>query len=319
LLIPASGSSRAGAGFAVQGVAREAVSVNLSRADGTVKSRSKSGALEKPCRLAEGSSAIVTGKGPGDVVTENAEVRIGAVIPTYRHVDRLGEIATELRRIGLPVLIVDDGNEPVIAARIQALHDPLGGIEVERRGQNGGKGAAVKTGLAGAQARGWTHALQCDADGQHDLGKAPELIRLARENPKAVICGVPVYDASIPKSRKIGRNITHFWVWVEIMGGEIKDSMCGFRVYPVAETNAVIGREIMGDRMDFDTEILVQLNWRGLRTVETQVKVTYPEGNVSNFEMWKDNVRISLMHTRLALQAPVRVPIRMWRRANGMV
>ena len=43
--------------------------------------------------------------------------------------------------------------------------------------------------------------------------------------------------------------------------------------------------------------------------------MTYPEGNVSNFRMLSDNVRISAMHTRLVLQAPVRVPIRSARRA----
>jgi hypothetical protein len=103
---------------------------------------------------------------------------------------------------------------------------------------------------------------------------------------------------------------------VETLSNEISDSMCGLRVYPLKETLAVIGREWIGDRMDFDTEILVQLNWRGLRVIETPVRVTYPEGNVSNFRMLADNVRISLMHTRLALQAPVRVPLRMLRRAR---
>lgn len=244
-------------------------------------------------------------------------IEIGALIPTYRHVDRLGEISGRLKAMGLPVLIVDDGNEPALAARIAQLHDPAGRVEVVRRPVNGGKGAAFKTGFRIAAARGWTHVLQCDADGQHDLEQAPEMARLARENPEAVICGVPVYDASIPKSRKIGRNITHFWVWVETFGREITDSMCGFRIYPVAETLRVIDREIIGDRMDFDTEIMVQLNWRGLRSIDAPVRVTYPEGNVSNFELWADNVRISAMHTRLALQAPVRVPIRMWRRARA--
>lgn len=250
------------------------------------------------------------------VLAEQPEFLLGALIPTYRHVTRLPEIVSRLRALGLPVLIVDDGNAEPEAAAIQALHDPAAEIRVLRRHENGGKGAAVKTGLRRAQELGWTHAMQVDADGQHDLAVAPGLIELARANPGAVICGVPVYDASIPKSRKAGRQITHFWVRVETLSNEISDSMCGFRVYPVGETTAVIDREIIGDRMDFDTEILVHLNWRGLRTVEMPVKVTYPEGNVSNFRMWSDNVQISLMHTRLALQAPVRVPIRMLRRAS---
>jgi glycosyltransferase involved in cell wall biosynthesis len=267
--------------------------------------------LEKAAQQADTNGAQQTG---GDVTADT--LNIGVVIPSYRHVERLPGIVSRLSALGLPVLVVDDGNAPDAASRIAALHSPANHVEVEVRSANGGKGAAVKTGLRAAAARGWTHALQVDADGQHDLEMAPKMVDLARAQPDAMICGVPVYDASIPKARKIGRNITHFWVWVETLSREISDSMCGFRVYPVAETMAVIDREITGDRMDFDTEILVHLNWRGVRMVETPIQVTYPEGNVSNFQMLRDNLRISAMHTRLALQAPVRVPIRMWRRAT---
>ncbi len=68
------------------------------------------------------------------------------------------------------------------------------------------------------------------------------------------------------------------------------------------------------DRMDFDTEIAVHLHWRGAPFVTQPTRVVYPEGNVSNFDLWKDNVRISWMHTRLLLQMPVRAPLRMLRR-----
>ncbi|MEP7209296.1 MAG: glycosyltransferase family 2 protein [Alphaproteobacteria bacterium] len=245
-----------------------------------------------------------------------ADIFIGAIIPTYRHVERLPAIVKQLSELGLPVLIIDDGNTPETAARISALADPAGGVAVERLARNGGKGAAVKSGLRGAAARGWSHALQVDADGQHDLDAAPGLVALARQSPLAVICGVPVYDTSVPAARKFGRYLTHAMVWVEIASREISDSMCGFRIYPVAETVRVIDCELIGDRMDFDTEILVQLNWRGLRTIESPIGVTYPENNVSNFRMLRDNVRMTLLHIRLIAQMPVRVPIRMWRRSR---
>jgi glycosyltransferase involved in cell wall biosynthesis len=245
-----------------------------------------------------------------------ADILIGAIIPTYRHVERLPAIIKRLLELGVPVLIIDDGNTPEIAARISALADPAGGVTVERRISNGGKGAAVKSGLRGAAAQGWSHALQVDADGQHDLDAASGLIALARQSPLAVVCGVPVYDTSVPAARKFGRYLTHAMVWVETASREISDSMCGFRIYPLAETVRVIDHELIGDRMDFDTEILVQLNWRGLRTIESPISVTYPENNVSNFRMLRDNVRMTLLHIRLIVQMPARVPIRMWRRSR---
>lgn len=248
-------------------------------------------------------------------VTEpNGPLLIGAIVPTYGHVRVLPQIVETLVANGLPVVIVDDGNPPELAEQIAHLGHDTNRVTVIRRPQNGGKGAAMKTGFKAAGDLGWSHALQVDADGQHDLTVIANALALCRDHPEAVICGVPVYDASIPKGRKIGREITHFWVRIETLSREISDSMCGFRIYPLADALHVIQREYIGDRMDFDTDIIVHLNWRGLRCHELPVNVIYPEENTSNFRMLLDNVRISLMHTRLVMQVPVRVPIRILKR-----
>lgn len=240
--------------------------------------------------------------------------QVGAIVPTYRHVQALPRVVGALVSRGLPVVVVDDGNASPESEAIASLHAPDNGVTVVRLPTNGGKGAAVKAGMREGHAMGWSHALQVDADGQHDLDDADAMLALAKAHPAAVICGVPVYDESIPKARKFGREITHFWVRVETLSLEISDSMCGFRIYPLDETVRVLNREFIGNRMDFDTEILVQLNWRGLRVIEHPTRVVYPVDNTSNFRMLWDNVRISLMHTRLAVQAPFRAPLRMIRR-----
>ena len=63
-----------------------------------------------------------------------------------------------------------------------------------RRERNGGKGAAVKTGLRAAQELGFSHALQIDADGQHDTADIPKFLARAAERPQAAVLGHPVYD-----------------------------------------------------------------------------------------------------------------------------
>jgi glycosyltransferase involved in cell wall biosynthesis len=241
--------------------------------------------------------------------------KLGAIVPTYRHVERLPGIVQRLVNMGLPVIVVDDGNAEDYAQRIAALHRPESGVFVLRRPVNGGKGAAMADGFEEAARQGWSHAFQIDADGQHDLGCVPDFVALAQSNPTAVVCGVPVYDHTIPKARKFGREITHFWVRIETLSRAISDSLCGFRIYPVAPAVDVMRREIIGRRMDFDVEIVVHLYWRGLPIVEGKVGVTYPPGNVSNFDLLKDNVRISAMHTRLVVQMPFRMPIMLARRA----
>lgn len=60
--------------------------------------------------------------------------------------------------------------------------------------------------------------------------------------------------------------------------------------------------------MDFDPEILVRLIWRGVRPIAVAVRVNYPEGNISNFRMLRDNWAITRMHTRLVLGMVLRLP-----------
>lgn len=238
-----------------------------------------------------------------------------AVIPAYNHYLRLGPVIAGLRALDLPVFIIDDGNVEPARSGLAAFHDPECGVTVHRRPVNGGKGAAVMDGFRLAGQAGFTHALQIDADGQHEPAQAARFLELARANPAAVIAGAAVYDETVPAARKFGRYITHFWVWVETASLEIADSMCGFRLYPLAPTLAMIGREHIGPRMQFDTEILVQLHWRRTPVVNLPVQVVYPPDNTSNFAMLADNVRISLMHLGLILQAPVRLLIKPFRRA----
>jgi glycosyltransferase involved in cell wall biosynthesis len=234
-------------------------------------------------------------------------MRACAVIPTYRHVVALPHIAAALRAHFETVFIVDDGNAEPERSAIAALHAPENGVQVVRRDANGGKGAAMLSGFHEAIAQGFSHALQLDADGQHDVADLPKFIEAWRNNPKALICGQAVYSADVPKSRKFGRYITHFWVWVETFSFDVADSMCGFRIYPLEPVERIITRTDVGKRMDFDTEIVVRLHWRGVRVINIPTRVIYPQGNVSNFQMLADNVLISLMHTRLFLQAPFRV------------
>ncbi len=205
------------------------------------------------------------------------------------------------------MFIVDDGNAEPERKAIAALHAPDAGIQVLRLDVNAGKGAAMLEGFREAATRGFSHALQIDADGQHDVADLPKFVSAAQETPAALICGQAIYDASVPKSRKFGRYITHFWVWVETASLDIADSMCGYRLYPLAPVSAIIAREDIGRRMDFDTEMAVHMHWRGVSVVNVPTKVIYPPGNVSNFAMLADNVRISLMHTRLVIQAPFRL------------
>ena len=224
-----------------------------------------------------------------------------ALVPSHNHWRALPEVVKTLRQAGLPVLIMDDCSAEPAASAMAALHHPEDGITVHRLPVNGGKGAAVMEGFRLAAAAGFSHVVQVDADGQHDLDALPNLLAAAQDQPEAIVSGKPVYDQSMPLGRRIGRWVTHVWVFVETLSFRISDSMCGFRVYPLEPCLSLMAEEHIGRRMDFDTEIMVRLFWRGVMPVMVPVRVVYPEGNTSNFRMLADNTRISAMHTRLVL------------------
>jgi predicted LPLAT superfamily acyltransferase len=244
-------------------------------------------------------------------------MRVCAIVPSYNHVAAIGGVIARLRAANLPVFIIDDGSAPKAAAVLTALHAPEHGVVVHRLDANRGKGGAVMAGFALARAAGFSHAVQVDADGQHDLDALPALLKAARGRPEALVTGRPLFDDSVPRSRRIGRWVTHVWVWIETLSFQVRDSMCGFRVYPLEATAAVLRGARPGQRMDFDPEIMVRLAWAGTPVVAVTVRVIYPPDNTSNFDPWRDNLRISWMHTRLVVLMLPRIPALLARRARG--
>lgn len=237
-----------------------------------------------------------------------------ALIPIYNHKNTIAATVAALRELGLPVVIVDDGSNLATRQVLDTLASTHEGVQLLRLPSNQGKGRALGTGLLAAQAAGFSHALQVDADGQHDLADVPRFLDEGRRHPAALVSGCPIYDHSVPKARFYGRYLTHVLVWVEILSMELRDSMCGYRLYPLASTCAQIRERAPQPRMDFDTEMAVRLIWRGVRVRNLPTRVIYPENGLSHFRMWRDNARIAAMHTRLLLGMLPRAPTLLWRK-----
>ena len=236
------------------------------------------------------------------------------LIPCYNHGAMIARVLSRLAPFGLPCLVVDDGSEAITRQELERLAAEQPQMTLVRLAQNAGKGAAVIRGLEECARVGYTHAVQVDADGQHAIEDIPKLLALAERHPDALISGQPIYDDSIPRSRLYGRWVTHVWVWIETLSLQLKDSMCGFRVYPVSPTLRLAARETLGKRMDFDTEVMVRLYWQGNTSIFLPTRVTYPQDGLSHFDALKDNVRISLMHTRLFFGMLPRMPGLLFRR-----
>ena len=239
-----------------------------------------------------------------------------AVIPVYNHEHALPQVVEALRQSGLPCVLVDDASSAACAAVMDRLAEAAE-IHLVRLPRNQGKGGAVMAGLREAARRGYSHALQVDADGQHDLADVARFIGAARNQPEALVCGYPQYDDSVPKGRLYARYLTHVWVWINSLSLRIRDGMCGFRVYPLPVTLALIDSVSLGRRMDFDPEILVRLAWRNQPMCWLPTRVHYPLDGLSHFRLFHDNALISKMHAKLFFGMLLRTPLILWRRWQG--
>ena len=248
-----------------------------------------------------------------DASFDMAEVRICAIVPVFNHAATLPATLAGVGRAGLPCFVVDDGSEASQAAAIDRAASAAGATLL-RMDRNGGKGAAVKFALRRAALDGFTHALQIDADGQHELADVERFVAAARARPDAIVIGVAQLGDDVPGVRRVARHLTHVWVWINTLSFDIADSMCGFRIYPLAAVSDLL--DATGDRMEFDVEILVRAHWRRTPFVSVPTRVHYPAGGVSHFRVVRDNALISAMHARLFFGMLRRLPHWVWRRAH---
>ncbi|HMF47138.1 MAG TPA: glycosyltransferase family 2 protein [Candidatus Saccharimonadales bacterium] len=231
------------------------------------------------------------------------------VIPIYNHDRAIGAVVDGVLAQKLPCVLVDDGSGSACASVLDALAVATPKkITLLRHSNNRGKGAAVLSGVRYAAQCGYSHAVQIDADGQHRVADIQRFVEQAAAQPQAVIVGCPEYDRTVPALRLSARYLTHIWVSINTLSRQIKDSMCGFRVYPLAAIIELDRTHKLGERMNFDIEALVRLHWAGVKIINLPTPVSYPSDGISHFRGGLDNFLISRLHATLFFGMLVRSP-----------
>ena len=236
------------------------------------------------------------------------------VIPVYNHHRQLLRIIDALRASELPLFIVNDGSDAECCAALARVTAQNAGkqntdknVRLINLPANGGKGIAVVAGLQAAHREGFSHALQIDSDGQHDPVHIAEFLRAGDAHPDHFISGARPYHL-LPASRRYGRRLTDFWVVINTLETRIQDSMCGYRLYPLGPTLKLVNEVDLCQRMDFDTDIAVQLLWRGVNVTNVPISVVYDASIPSHFDLVNDNFRITAMHVRHFFGMLLRLP-----------
>jgi hypothetical protein len=224
------------------------------------------------------------------------DFRCAIVVPVYNHSATVREVVEKALKFTGNVIVVDDGSNNGVATRLQGLNARL-----LRHESNRGKGAAILTGAAEARRMGMTHIITIDADGQHDPGDAPVFLSVIHENPSAIIIGKRRFDATVPGLSRFGRAFSNFWFRIQT-GHSIGDIQSGFRAYPLSVLERLNLRE---RRYSFEIETPVKAAWAGVPVKDVDISVYYPprDKRISHFRLFRDNLRLTILNTRLTTRA----------------
>lgn len=223
--------------------------------------------------------------------------RVLVAIPVYNHAATLRVVVERTLALHSDVLVVDDGSTDGGADALEGLS-----VRVQRHDENRGKGEAILTAAREARQLGMTHVVTLDADGQHDPADLPRILAAVRETPEAIVVGVRDFEgADVPAGSRFGRSFSNFWLRVQT-GRSTRDTQSGYRAYPVAVLEALRLRE---RRYTFEIEVLVKAAWAGVELKDVGVSVYYAPGaaRISHFRLVLDNLRLTLLNTRLTMRS----------------
>lgn len=208
--------------------------------------------------------------------------QVAALIPAYFEERHIGDVVARTRaQVGI-VLVVDDGSQDATLAR---AHEA--GAEVVRHSVNHGKGAAIKTGLAGLLSSHATHFILLDGDGQHRPEEIPAFIAEAGRSDADLIIGSRMSDAAkMPIVRRLTNQFMS-WAISRVCGQPIPDTQCGFRM-----VHRRIAPDLFCDTnsYDYETEMLFIASRAGHRIRSVPISTIYGD-EVSKIRPARDTVR----------------------------
>ena len=174
-----------------------------------------------------------------------------------------------VRRFVPDILVVDDGSEDGTAAAAVAA-----GAGVLRREANGGKGAALREGLAVLLREPFTHVAFVDADGQHDPEDLPGLLAAARSGSDFVV-GSRLSDRGRMPAKNYWANTIGDKVLSRMTGLPVEDGQSGYRVIAADLLRRL---RLTSRRFAIENEMLVKAAPHVRRFAVVPVRAIYGSG-----------------------------------------
>lgn len=211
---------------------------------------------------------------------------IVAVIPAYNEETRIGQVIRDARRHADRVVVVDDGSFDRTAEIAQREN-----IVLVRHIENSGAGAATMTGIEAARALGATCVITLDADGQHDPGDIPLLLKPVREGRADIVFANRFGQRNrIPLIRRVANALGNVITWMTT-GMWVQDSQCGFKVFGPKALQEV---DIRMSGFEFCSEIVREAAQHQWRVVQIPTKVLYSDYTLAKGQSFATGMQTAL-------------------------
>lgn len=231
------------------------------------------------------------------------------IIPAWNEQEAIGGVLAELRAscAGATVLVVSDGSTDATAA-IARQH----GAVVLDLPFNLGVGGAMRCGYRYAVSHGFTHAVQVDADGQHDPAEIVTLLRALEDEKADLVIGSrfagpdPQYDVRGPRKWAMSFLATTL---SSIASTRLTDTTSGFKL---AGPRAVglFAEEMPAEYLGDTVEALVLVARAGLVVREVEVHMRERAGGTPSHNPLKSALFLGRAFLAVALaQTRRRAPI----------
>lgn len=170
----------------------------------------------------------------------------------------------------LRTVVVDDGSTDR-TADIAAAH----GSTVIRMVKNGGKGAALRAGLASVRSEVFDGIILMDSDGQHDPDCLGALVAPIVDGTADMVVGSRYLMApgrgSTPWNRYLVRTATVLSLR-RFAGIDVSDPFCGYRAFT---PDAIRSVSLCGDRYESELEMAFCITRSGMRIAEVPIPKIY--------------------------------------------
>jgi glycosyltransferase involved in cell wall biosynthesis len=189
-----------------------------------------------------------------------------ALVPAYRCSGVVGGVVRGLLEHIPRVLVVDDGSDDATSTEAR---DAGAGVLV--REGNGGKGSALRDGLAALLREDFTHVAFVDGDGQHDPEDLPRLLAAARAGADFVV-GSRLKSTETMPAKNYWANTIGDKVLRRMSGLPVEDGQSGYRVIAAGLLRPL---RLVSRRYAIENEILIKAAPNVKRFATVPVRTIY--------------------------------------------